>query len=96
MNSADFVKNKLFTPFVQADNASRTSYMGTGLGMPIVKAIPKKMNGSITVECSSIFKMFFEAMNHKKHYDMIYGSHEGGFFLCICSIKVRQDYNETK
>ena len=46
----DFVKNKLFTPFVQADNSPRTSYMGTGLGMPIVKAIVEKMNGSITVE----------------------------------------------
>lgn len=48
--SEDFVKNKLFTPFVQADNSPRTSYMGTGLGMPIVKSIVEKMNGSITVE----------------------------------------------
>ena len=47
--SEDFVKNKLFTPFVQADNSPRTSYMGTGLGMPIVKSIVEKMNGSITV-----------------------------------------------
>ena len=46
----DFVKNKLFTPFVQAENSSRTSYMGTGLGMSIVKSIVEKMNGSITVE----------------------------------------------
>ena len=48
--SEDFVKNKLFTPFVQADNSPRTSYKGTGLGMPIVKAIVEQMNGSITVE----------------------------------------------
>ena len=48
--SEDFVKNKLFTPFVQADNSPRTSYMGTGLGMPLVKSIVEKMNGSITVE----------------------------------------------
>lgn len=48
--SEDFVKNKLFVPFVQADNSSRSSYVGTGLGMPIVKAIVEKMGGSITVE----------------------------------------------
>lgn len=48
--SEDFIKNKLFTPFVQANNSPRTSYMGTGLGMSIVKAIIEKMNGSIKVE----------------------------------------------
>ena len=48
--SEDFVKNKLFVPFVQADNSARSSYVGTGLGMPIVKAIVEKMGGSITVE----------------------------------------------
>ena len=48
--SDDFVKNKLFVPFVQADNSSRSSYIGTGLGMPIVKAIVEKMGGTINVE----------------------------------------------
>jgi len=48
--SEDFVKNKLFVPFVQADHSSRSSYVGTGLGMPIVKAIVEKMGGSIMVE----------------------------------------------
>ena len=48
--SEDFVKNKLFVPFVQADQSPRSSYVGTGLGMPIVKAIVEKMGGSITVE----------------------------------------------
>lgn len=48
--SEDFVENKLFVPFVQADNFSRSTYTGTGLGMPIVKAIVEKMGGSITVE----------------------------------------------
>lgn len=48
--SEDFVKNKLFVPFVQADQSSRSSYVGTGLGMPIVKVIVEKMGGSITVE----------------------------------------------
>ena len=45
-----FVKNKLFTPFVQADNSARSNYMGTGLGMPIVKELVEKMGGTITVE----------------------------------------------
>lgn len=48
--SEDFVKNRLFVPFVQAGQSPRSSYVGTGLGMPIVKAIVEKMNGSITVE----------------------------------------------
>ena len=48
--SEDFVKNKLFTPFVQADNTSRTNYKGTGLGMPIVKSIVEQMHGTISVE----------------------------------------------
>lgn len=48
--SEDFVKNKLFVPFVQAETSPRTKYMGTGLGMPIVKGIVEKMGGSITVE----------------------------------------------
>lgn len=45
-----FVRNKLFTPFVQADNSARSNYMGTGLGMPIVKQLVDKMGGTITVE----------------------------------------------
>lgn len=48
--SEDFVRNKLFLPFVQADTSARSSYTGTGLGMPIVKDIVKKMGGTITVE----------------------------------------------
>ena len=48
--SEDFVKNKLFVPFVQADTSPRTRYMGTGLGMPIVKGIVEQMGGTITVE----------------------------------------------
>ena len=46
----DFVKNKLFVPFVQADNSPRTKYMGTGLGMPIVKEIVERIGGSVSVE----------------------------------------------
>ena len=46
----EFIKNELFTPFVQADNSPRSDYNGTGLGMPIVKQLVEKMGGTITVE----------------------------------------------
>ena len=48
--SEEFIKNELFTPFVQADNSARSDYSGTGLGMPIVKQLVEKMGGTITVE----------------------------------------------
>ena len=48
--SEDFIEHHLFTPFVQADQSPRSSYMGTGLGMSIVKQIVEKMGGTITVE----------------------------------------------
>ena len=48
--SQDFIDNKLFKPFVQADNSARSDYTGTGLGMSIVKQLVEKMNGSISVE----------------------------------------------
>ena len=48
--SEEFIKNELFTPFVQADNSVRSNYSGTGLGMPIVKQLVEKMGGTITVE----------------------------------------------
>ena len=46
----EFIKNDLFTPFVQADKSARSNYTGTGLGMPIVKQLVEKMGGTITVE----------------------------------------------
>ena len=48
--SEEFIKNELFTPFVQADNSPRSDYNVTGLGMPIVKQLVEKMGGTITVE----------------------------------------------
>lgn len=46
----EFVKNKLFEPFIQGADAARSSYAGTGLGMSIVSQLVKKMGGSIEVE----------------------------------------------
>lgn len=48
--SEEFIKNELFTPFVQADNSARSKYTGTGLGMSIVKQLVEKMGGTIAVE----------------------------------------------
>lgn len=48
--SEEFMQNELFTPFVQEDKSVRSSYMGTGLGMPIVKELVEKMGGTISVE----------------------------------------------
>lgn len=44
-----FVKN-VFEPFEQEHNEARTKYMGTGLGMSIVKKLVEQMNGTIFVE----------------------------------------------
>ncbi len=45
--SEDFIKNHLFKPFEQADESSRSSYMGTGLGMSIVQQLVEQMSGTI-------------------------------------------------
>lgn len=42
--------DKLFEPFVRADNSRTGKIEGTGLGMPIVKNIVQLMNGNIQVE----------------------------------------------
>ena len=46
----DFIDHHLFEAFVQADNASRSQYGGTGLGMSIVAQLVKRMGGEIKVE----------------------------------------------
>ena len=46
----DFIDNHLFEAFSQEDNAARSQYGGTGLGMSIVNQLVHKMNGTITVE----------------------------------------------
>ena len=40
---------KIFTPFAQEDNGSRTNYNGTGLGMAITKQFVELMGGEIRV-----------------------------------------------
>ena len=41
--------SKIFTPFAQEDNGSRTNYKGTGLGMAITKQFVELMGGEISV-----------------------------------------------
>ena len=47
--SPEFLKH-LFEPFAQANDDARSNYQGTGMGMPIVKALAKSMGGSISVK----------------------------------------------
>ena len=46
----DFINNHLFEAFAQGENAARSRYGGTGLGMSIVAQLVHKMHGTITVE----------------------------------------------
>ena len=47
--SEEFIEN-IFKPFVQADHGPRSTYMGTGLGMAIVKNLVDRMGGTIAIE----------------------------------------------
>ena len=47
--SPEFLKH-LFEPFAQANDNARSNYQGTGMGMPIVKALVKNMGGVISVK----------------------------------------------
>ena len=47
--SEEFQK-RAFEPFEQEDNTARTNYVGSGLGLPIVKKIVEQMNGTIFFE----------------------------------------------
>lgn len=46
-------KNKIFEPFMQADNSSTRQYEGSGLGLTIVKGLTELLNGSIALESSA-------------------------------------------
>ncbi len=39
-----------FEPFAQEDTSARTSYMGTGLGLPIAKQLAEMMGGTIEIQ----------------------------------------------
>ena len=43
-------QKKIFEPFTQENNSSRTTYSGTGLGMPIAKELAELMGGSIELK----------------------------------------------
>ena len=47
--SETFLKD-IYKPFVQADTGARSRYMGTGLGMAIVKNLLERMDGTIAIE----------------------------------------------
>lgn len=47
--SKEFIED-IFKPFVQADHGPRSTYMGTGLGMAIVKNLVDRMGGTISIE----------------------------------------------
>ena len=47
--SADFLEH-IFEPFSQAADDARSTFQGTGMGMPIVKALVEEMGGTIDVQ----------------------------------------------
>ena len=47
--SPEFLRH-IFEPFAQEKDDARSRYQGTGMGMPIVKALVEQMGGSIQVE----------------------------------------------
>lgn len=47
--SEEFLK-EIYEPFAQADHGARSTYMGTGLGMAIVKNLLDRMGGTIQVD----------------------------------------------
>ncbi len=48
----EFIERELYKPFAQGIRTDKIHTIGTGLGMPIVKELVLKMNGTIDVESS--------------------------------------------
>ena len=64
--SKDYLK-KIFVPFEREDNSMTSRISGTGLGMPISKAIVEMMNGSFDVESERGTGSTFTITVHLKH-----------------------------
>lgn len=64
--SKEFMK-KLFVPFEREDNSMTSKIIGTGLGMPISKAIVEMMNGSFEVQSERGVGSTFTVTVHLKH-----------------------------
>jgi signal transduction histidine kinase/ActR/RegA family two-component response regulator len=70
--SEEFQK-RIFEPFSQEDNGSRTTYQGTGLGMAITKQFVELMGGTIAVASApdrgSCFTVELDfAIDHNSHH----------------------------
>ena len=64
--SKEFLK-KIFVPFEREDNSMTSKISGTGLGMPISRAIVEMMNGSFDVESERGVGSTFTVTVHLKH-----------------------------
>ena len=68
INHKDF--SKIFKPFEQVDSSEQDPMPGTGLGLPLSKAIAQKFNGNVNILSSvpnkeTVFEFSFEATPHK-------------------------------
>ena len=64
--SKEYLK-KIFVPFEREDNSMTSKISGTGLGMPISKAIVEMMNGSFDVKSERGVGSTFTVTVHLKH-----------------------------
>ena len=74
--SKEYLK-KIFVPFEREDNSMTSKISGTGLGMPISKAIVEMMNGSFDVESERGVGSTFTITVHLKHQPVDSGMDTG-------------------